>query len=524
MLSIENLKENLKKSLSEGTISNKVMELRILCANEKSEDVLNLINNTLKLYEDSYNDRLIVDLYELKIKQLYHVKENIYVVEKLIKEMSQKAQEIGYSGGLALSYQIRGYLEFLKGNRIGSKIEISRAIKILKESPQIDRYSQIICYYSFAVDSWLSKRDYNTSSILEECADYFYQNGFYRSFIQCLSLLILIYQQTQAKTKSMDLVQKIFMNKTFLTKIPQEIKSNLFYFIGVSNKLNFNLRETEYFLLETIKNLKFIYQKNIYSGFYLRGLAHLTATYALQGKLELAYNQMIEVEELIKEGIATRNLDTFSKKQIEHDFNLTKFYIHSRLQTFQIDELQDLVQSILNNLNKQHSDAIFFSEFLLNANLSRKQLLEIKNLQNPSTKRVEHLINFLIEKSTSPKEKQIINLISILKKRPVEERMTLVERAFADLLAAQEYYKIERYAEIYPLLRKYENQLHRIEVLELRLFMEAFIQIGAFKNGDPMGPALQYVAIRKCQHYGFSRLENRLLNYLDLQAKDVFQR
>ena len=159
----------------------------------------------------------------------------------------------------------------------------------------------------------------------------------------------------------------------------------------------------------------------------------------------------------------------------------------------------------------------------MNANLTNKQLVEIKNLQNPSTKRVEHIINFLIEKITRKGEQEIMKDISILKKRPVEHRMTFVEKAFADLLAAQEYYKLNRFAEIYPLLRKYKNSLKKIEVLELRIFMEAFIQVGAFKNGDPLGPALQYMAIKKCQQLGFSKLENKLLDYLTLQGSDILK-
>ena len=116
-----------------------------------------------------------------------------------------------------------------------------------------------------------------------------------------------------------------------------------------------------------------------------------------------------------------------------------------------------------------------------------------------------------------------MNRISALKRRPVEERMTFTEKAFADLLAAQEYYKINRFAEISPLLKKYENNLHKIEVLEMRIFMEAFIQVGAYKNGDPLGPALQYMAIKKCRQYGFSRLENNLLDYLNMQRNDALR-
>ncbi|MCG3224811.1 MAG: hypothetical protein H7647_10115 [Candidatus Heimdallarchaeota archaeon] len=55
--------------------------------------------------------------------------------------------------------------------------------------------------------------------------------------------------------------------------------------------------------------------------------------------------------------------------------------------------------------------------------------------------------------------------------------------------------------------------------MKCRIFMEAFIQVGAYKNGDPLGPALQYMAIKKCRNYGFSRLENKLLDYLQLQRK-----
>ncbi|MCK4895920.1 MAG: hypothetical protein KAS47_03875 [Candidatus Heimdallarchaeota archaeon] len=49
--------------------------------------------------------------------------------------------------------------------------------------------------------------------------------------------------------------------------------------------------------------------------------------------------------------------------------------------------------------------------------------------------------------------------------------------------------------------------------------MEAFIQIGAYKSGDPLGPALQYMTIKKFKLYEFSRLQNKLLDYLQLQQK-----
>ena len=98
-----------------------------------------------------------------------------------------------------------------------------------------------------------------------------------------------------------------------------------------------------------------------------------------------------------------------------------------------------------------------------------------------------------------------------------------MEKAFTDLLLAKELFIQKRYEEIHLLLKKYENRLDKLEVLEFRIFMEAFIQVGAFKTGDPLGPALQYMAIKKCRQYGFSRLENKLSDYLTMQGNDTIR-
>ncbi len=49
------------------------------------------------------------------------------------------------------------------------------------------------------------------------------------------------------------------------------------------------------------------------------------------------------------------------------------------------------------------------------------------------------------------------------------------------------------------------------------------MKVGAFKNGDPLGPALQYMAIKKCKQYEFSGLEKKLANYLMMQGTDIIK-
>jgi len=47
----------------------------------------------------------------------------------------------------------------------------------------------------------------------------------------------------------------------------------------------------------------------------------------------------------------------------------------------------------------------------------------------------------------------------------------------------------------------------------MRIFMEAFIQVGKFNNGDPLAPASHFMAIKRCREHNFTRLEELLLDH-----------
>ena len=497
--------------------------LRIIAANEKSIMVLKLIEQALNRSEDLNNKKASIDLKELQIKQLYGFSDKITIIEKMLFSMKSASEELNYLEGIILSYSIEWGIEKYKGNEELSHTAIQNAMSLLEKHDNLDDYVYNVCRYSYAIDAWLEKHDPKSGEILEECFSYFVNRGIYKGAIHSLGYLSLIYFHISRRKEAIEIAQKFLESGIEIEKLSDDLQGFAYYFLGVVFKLDFQLFKAEKNFIKAKQIFESNVKENSFSSYHIIILSHLTATYSLQGKLELSLKQMKEVEELIEEGIATKNLDSFSKRQIRHDFNLTKFYIKSRLQSFRIEDLHELVQIISDNIEKHHSDSIFFSEFLLNADLTKEQLIKMKNLNNPSTKRIEHIINFLIEKTTHTDEQQIMKWISALKRRPVEERMTFVEKAYADLLAAQEYYKINRFAEIYQLLKKYENQHHKIEVLEMRVFMEASIQVGAYKNGDPLGPALQYMAIKKCKQYGFSRLENKLLDYLNMQGSDTLK-
>jgi len=499
-----------------------VESLRVLAANEKSERILKIVNLAMKKSFDIEDQISMVNILELRIKQLFGSFEDLSQIEKDLSLMKQISKNIGYQEGMILAFSIKWGIARFRGNEDRSSRILQKSIDLLEKCDNCSNYTYYITRYSYAINKWRKERDPECVDILEECIQYFERKGYIKGLIRGFGYLGVMYCHLQ-KRKGLQNLTRSMYNKLGTAQLPLDLQAVMRYFLGATLELNFILSEAENHLISSKKFFETSNLKNKNIVYYLPTLSHLSTTQALLGNLAEAKKNNEALETILNGNLIRDILDHKNKGQLFHNLNLTTFYIQTRLQGFCVENKKNSIHSILDNIDEYHSNVMLLTEFLLNAELTNKQLFEIKMLNNPSTRRVEHILNFLIEKTTQTEEKQIMNLISTLKKRPVEERMTLVEQAFADLLAAQEYYKLNRFAEISPLLSKYKNQLHRIEILELRIFMEAFIQVGAYKNGDSLGPALQYMAIKKCRDFGFSRLENKLLDYLNLQGKDILK-
>ena len=402
-----------------------VKELQVLSYNYRGNSIVfDIVKRTILKSLSLDDTTSLINLHSLEITHLQHKKKNLEIITEISEKIRTLSERYQYKDGLALYYAHKWYIAKSKENKHQATEAIEQSIRILSDFPTNDDFIFNVCNYIYAVEKWLELREIESAKILENCFNYFSTNGFFHGSAMSLGILAIIFQQTQNKKDSMKLLERNIYCTDVLSKMPTEIQSIIHFFIGFSHGLNFNLKEAEKHLTEAQNILKTIYRKSIYSGYYLITLSQLTAIYALQGKIDLAYEQMKEVEELMEEGIAIKYLDSFNRKQITHTFNLVTFYIKSRQHSFQTEDLQELVQTIVEDIDKYYSNAMFFSEFLLNSDLSKEQLIEIRNSNNQSTKRIEHVINFLIEKTAKTDEQQTMKSILILKERPEKEKMT----------------------------------------------------------------------------------------------------
>lgn len=518
--------KDFQKIESQESLSKFITRFRTLAKNEGSNNENKRI--TEKIIEKCLqldDKKSLVMIYEVKVSLMEHLADRVSEISKIVSEMKELSNEINYVEGLALAYNVEWYIEKLKGNTKKSKKALEKSINNIKKNPNPEEYAFHVCRYSLAVENWLNDHNIESAIILEECSSYFFKEGHYRSFAQVLGLLSIIYTRIHESKKILHLSNQIFCDRFLFEGLPYDVQGIIYYFTGLGHMLDANLAMAESYFNEAHIIFKPIYKNSIYFAYYLVLLSHIATVKGLQGKTEQSTTMVKETSKTLQTKFIKKNLDKNSKKQITHTHNLTNFYNLSRLSRYNPQELQELINEIVKKSENLYSDFMTFSEFILNSELDSDTLLGLLKADNFSINRIKHLIKFKIEqqkpKTEISKEQRSLNCISILKAREVTSKTTFMEHAYADLMIAQELFSLKRYAEITPLLKKYENRLNQIEVLEMRIFMEAFIQVGAYKNGDPLGPALQYMAIKKCRNHGFSRLENKLLDYLQLQRMEI---
>ncbi|MHA1259230.1 MAG: hypothetical protein ACTSSG_08290 [Candidatus Heimdallarchaeaceae archaeon] len=516
----------IRKLNSEDELKSIIPKLRVVCANNKSIQMLENLEVAIEKCKNIGNKKLFVDLLELEIKQLYQDYENLERVDQLLVEMEEIAHKINYKGGLALVAQIRGYVEFFRGNRKESSEEIKKAIEIIKTMKKQDPYVRNVCYYSYAISTWLEHREINSIKILEDCIDYFLFNGYYHSLGKGIGVLLIILQRSQKRKKARYIVEKMLDFKASIKQFPQDVLGVLDLFVGFYHKLSLNLNLAEKYLTSAKNNLKLISKNSKYLEYYLFSLSNIAAILALQGKIRMSLNQIKQVEELLDDYNIINKIDNQNKRQAHHTLNLTKFYVNTKSLVDKSKQIKTLRKEILNRINKCYSNPIMLTEFLLNSKLTLRKLLKLRKSENISVKGVEHILNYLIEKRKLKysKEKAVDEYIKILNTSKKNENQTFLEEVQIDLLIAQELFDVKEYAEIYAQLRKYEKILNAIEALEMRTKMEGFLELGKFAIGDVLAPGKQYATIIRSRENGFKKLEKKLLEQQQLMKKWAIRR
>ncbi|MCG3224841.1 MAG: hypothetical protein H7647_10265, partial [Candidatus Heimdallarchaeota archaeon] len=382
-MEFKNLENSIKKVQNIENFRVLVRKIQLISYNKKADkEILRIIESSIKKGLQLDDKISLTQLFSLKISQLHHLSENIPIVMRLNDKILSLSESINYNEGIALFYAHRWYIEKFNGNKEEADIAIKKSIQVLNKIENPDKLTSNICKYTYAVELWLEENNPQSASILEECVDFFHKEGFYRSLVQALTVLFVIYQDTQNRKGALKATQKLLSNKIPFDNLPNDIQAISYYFIGLSHKLQLNLSLAERYLEKARKILKETFEKSIYSFYYIPVLTHLSTVLALQGEIEQSLELIKTAETLLQGKIFSNYSDPISSRQLKHSFNLVNFYIKSRIYDSASDEIIGLIDNIYTDCKINYSNAIMLTEFLLNAHLNHEQLIELKNTNN----------------------------------------------------------------------------------------------------------------------------------------------
>ncbi|GAG70703.1 unnamed protein product, partial [marine sediment metagenome] len=153
LTSIKNTIISLKTTIE---LQELLSSLRVIAANEKSEEILEIINIALQKSFDVEDEKTAVDILELKIKQLFGSKKNMKQIENDLFLMKHIANMLDYQEGLILAFSIEWGIERFKGNDKKSLEVLQKSMDLLEKCTNCSCYTYNITRYSYAFDKWKS--------------------------------------------------------------------------------------------------------------------------------------------------------------------------------------------------------------------------------------------------------------------------------------------------------------------------------------------------------------------------------
>lgn len=127
-------------------LKNIVEVLRPIAVDNKSDQVLSLVSEALEKSKDIDDTKLTIFLYDLQIRQIYHLNDQLEQVCYLLSEMKILTKESKDESCNALVKQLTWHIEKFKGNTIEAELAIKKSNLKINKPGNHDKFIYHICF------------------------------------------------------------------------------------------------------------------------------------------------------------------------------------------------------------------------------------------------------------------------------------------------------------------------------------------------------------------------------------------
>ncbi|NPD89165.1 MAG: hypothetical protein HGN29_10600 [Asgard group archaeon] len=460
------------------------LDLEIICFNERSTELAELLKHSMEIAEQKQNDETIFKIYWLYFLQTYSYVKEIKNSEKIVSSMEEISSRSNNIEQLAIVLRAKSILSQIRNENANSMDYIIKAFKTISKSKEEFPETYYGTLYSYTVFTSLADRNYNTAiSNMEECLSFYHEKSFNSlGLVYVINLLQRFYFLSNQEDKVDELILWVFQDQKIQSRIIDEHYISLYWYSGTIATKRYRLPEAIQYLHNAYS--KIVKNKSMYEAMYEYTdiVRLLSRCYALQGQFQKSYDLLIELLDFIEKDVVKENYFEKGIKRIYFSSYTTLMFIFAQL---------DLDLSVLED-SKLKQIYIRTKNILSKTQLSKTLLLEssfdetdIKNMLETEKQDAQEEVNLLIHQLLITQKPYNATEDTVTKIQSIKEYA--YEPFYVDVLLGKVYLAMGKQNKFLEIVKNMKDKTEEIRVPVLKIWLEFFVLLEEYIS-NPANP------------------------------------
>ncbi|MHA1200482.1 MAG: hypothetical protein ACTSQF_14260 [Candidatus Heimdallarchaeaceae archaeon] len=498
-------------------IKKNLEDLEILCANERSNEVIDLLEFILDSIEKKAENELLFSIYWMYFIQTYlfvqRIKQTEIILSKM-EEIAKKTDEIRYK---AIVFDAKSLLLQLKGKKKESLEQIKLAKATLNSNKQEypETYYAILYAYTYFL-SFENKNYKDASKRMKLCFDYYYNNSKNSlGMIKSLSSLLRFYAFSDQKEETDRLLEWTFNDEKIQDKVSSTQAILLYLFAGTISALRYRIDDALIFLDQAYEKIK---EENLQLDMmyeFSSTIRLLSRFYSFQGNFQKSYELLIELTNFMEEKFVKLNYIQKSRRKVFFSSYYTLLFIYSQL-NIDINNIQDeSLQKLHNYINEALSKSKIPLSILLEDDLDQEKLNDL--LQDEKSEDKEE-VSFLLHQVVAKHE-------SYLTPDEFEDRIDglrdyVYDPLYLDILLAKIYLSKGNYDAFHNTIKKFSGISFEEQEPTVNIWKKIFFLLADYlKNPEDRSVLTELNKLEvHCKRNNFNKIAEEIYVYQKLIA------
>ncbi len=375
----ERIFQNIGSLNTLSDLSDHVLDLELVCANERSLELANILKKTIIVAKEIENNNLLYKSYRLYFQQIFSYVQRLDEAEEIVNCMQTIAESSNNIEHESLVYFSKALLIRIHGLIEKSDELTIKAMRKIEKGKKIypDTYYRILFTYNMFM--WYRDNDFpDVFSNVEKCVSYWKDTYHTLPMITGIFRLLRLYIFSGNSEKFNNLMQWIFEKERIQDNLIDYHFTLLYSFIGRIQAIRLNIDKAIDFLSEAYHRVISSKSEDIMMYEYIEIQKLLCRSYAFKGEFQKSYQILIEFLNFVESDFVKQNYQTSMVKRLYFGVYYTLLFIFAQLDV-NIDNIADTQLKRIHNYTKNLLEKSRISEDLLISNsLDDKQLDKIK--------------------------------------------------------------------------------------------------------------------------------------------------